>query len=604
VLKKIHFFESSQEVTGLFDSFFGGVFLVKGLPLFLQLTLILLVGIGFWGTCRSKRVNALLSIVALFISAVLLFQAWDELFIYLKHAENLALHGTYSFKAHERVDGIVDFLPFFILGLIGKTGLPLLETNFLLGVLGAWLCVLVCRRFLLEWEPSLPENLTFFLPLMYPPLLLNSGTGFSVLLFSSAILWSLYYLIFRPKSIFGFLILSWVPLIRFEGLFFSFLMLVYFFSQQAQKMSTKRIFALLFISFFPVGSLIFWRWAYFGRILPIPIIYKSSFGNLFYSLLGLRNLLMDLVATGALFFLFFIFKNKPKSQEKSFLMILALFCFPYYLSGGDWFPPAWGRYLFPFCFFCFIFALKIFLGSENRQYLTVSNALGFVFFLLIISFPFSSSKRVFEGLLSHRSSLSGIHQKKWGKVNFRTHTLSQLGTHLKATTPSHAVIGSSEIATIMYFAGRETLDLLGVTNKDIAFAPLRSSPDFNMKFSGRNELPYLIFKRLNPDLIYKERPYIFYAFDFIPTDLIELSNFEIVSVSHLKRALSIWEKKFERLNSTLFGGLEKLLKNGYEPVLIKRGERFYSLYFINSDKRDEHFSLMRNLGMSYMILQE
>lgn len=219
-----------------------------------------------------------------------------------------------------------------------------------------------------------------------------------------------------------------------------------------------------------------------------------------------------------------------------------------------------------------------------------------------LCFPFSSGQRVIEGLFTHRTSLSGIHQKKWGKVNFRIQALSQLGNHLGQTTPESAVIGSSEIATIMFFAEREALDLLGVTNLEIASSPLRQAPRFGQKFTKKNELPFLIFKRLNPDLLFQKRPDIFYAFDFIPRDLIEIPYFENIPNSQLRRALQIWESKFQLLNNTLFGGIDRLIGSGYEPVLIRRGRDFYALYFVSSEKKAEHFDFLRKLDMKHELL--
>lgn len=576
----------------------GGLFLVKGLPIFVQLAFAVLLGLGFVCARNSKPHSAILSFLSLCLASLLLFQPWDELFIYLKHSENLAHYGTFSFKFSERVDGIVDFLPFFLMGLLHKLGLPLLEMNLVFGVLGGWLCILVFRRFLIEWNIEAARSWGYFIPLLYPPLLLNSGAGFSVLLFSASILWSLYFLFYRPQSLMGPLLLSLVPLIRLEGIFLIGLVFFRFFLANKKKENQSRhLGALLAVSLTPSLILLTWKWFYFGSLIPIPVIYKSSFGNLFYSLLGTRNLLMDLIATGGLAFCFIIFSKPTKPFEKGPFWILVFFCLPYYLSGGDWFPPALGRYLFPFSFFTFAVFIK-WLFELKKEKIAFSSELFFATTLVFISscFPFFSGQRVVEGLFTHRTSLSGIHQKKWGKVNFRIQILSQLGNHLAQTTPENAVIGSSEIATIMFFAKREALDLLGVTNKEIAKAPLRKAPHYGQKFTKKNELPFLIFKRLNPELLFKERPYIFYAFDFIPQDLIEFSYYETLSIPQIRKALLIWERKFQLLNTTLFGGINKLMGSGYEPVLVRRGKDFYSLYFVSSENKEGHFNLLKDLG--------
>ncbi|NBT59017.1 hypothetical protein EBT16_09570, partial [bacterium] len=301
--------------------------------------------------------------------------------------------------------------------------------------------------------------------------------------------------------------------------------------------------------------------------------------------------------------------RKIESPEKrvafQLFWLLLFFSVPYYLSGGDWFPPSLGRYLFPFSFFSFIFFISIALETsvELRKTSVFSLFLFGVLFLATLSFPFGSFTRLSEGLFTHKSSLSAINLKKLGKGNYRIQYLSQLGNHLKATTGPKTVIGSSEIATIMFFAEREALDLLGVTNIEIARSPLRKTPELFSKVKSQNELPHLIFKRLKPELLFEKRPGIFYAFDYILKDLLDNDHPEEISESDLSLALKRWERKFQELNQSLFGGMEALEKHGYDPVLVKHGNGFVSLYFVSRETKEEHFSMMRQAGMAQSVLR-
>jgi hypothetical protein len=209
-----------------------------------------------------------------------------------------------------------------------------------------------------------------------------------------------------------------------------------------------------------------------------------------------------------------------------------------------------------------------------------------------------------ESLFSHKTSLAGLRQKRLGKNNYRLQYLSKLGSHFKTTTPSNAIIGSSELATIMFFSQRNALDLLGVTNLEIAQSPIRSSPELFSKVSNQNELPYLIFKRLKPELLYEKRPEVFYAFDFILPDLIEDIEPEEITTVELRKGLKRWEKRFTLLNESLFGGIDMLLQQNYLPVLIRYGDDFFSLYFVKGEFQDAHFKLMSELGMKQSMIYE
>ena len=623
----VHFFEAPQEIPGFFDSFFRGAFLIKGLPTFFQLGLFLsfafcfLSALQFTQTGKTiwKRLSAFGGFVTLTLAAFLLFQPWDELFISLRHAQHLAETGNFSFNRIEKIEGIVDFLPFFSLGLLNRIGLPLIETNFVIELLAGWFCILGGRRLLISFGGEKFSVWAYPLLVLYPPLLLNTGNGFTVLFFSAFILWSLFFLVFdkeeKPRWYLGCFLLSLVPLVRLEGLWFTILLFLFLLFFTKPKLKAPKVFISLMIMVLPVIGLTIWRISYFGRAIPVPIIYKSSIGNLFFFLLGIRNLFLDLVAGGAAFFLCLVLcsliehkrgggylKHKKPIQ---ILGLLFLFSLPYYLSGGDWFPPAWGRYLFPFSFFCFIIGLislsDVFSNANKPSGLSVP-LLG-IFLLAILYFPSGSFRRLGESLFNRNTSLSGIHNKKTGRGNQRIYALSRLGVHLRDTTSAQIAIGSSELATIMFFAEREAVDFLGVTNLEIAQSPLRSNPLLFSKASTQNELPHLIFKRTKPQLLHEKQPGIFYAFDFMLGDLLDNYHPEEFKTSDISIALQRWDQKFRLLNNALFGGLSALERNGYETVIVKYGIDFVSLYFVSKEIKDDHFSQMRQKGMRYSVLK-
>lgn len=627
VLSQVHFFQSPRDIPGIFESFFNGLFLIKGLPIFFQLGFLISIMVCIFAAIQFsrdrrpiwERVTAVTAFSTLAIASFLLFQPWDELFIYLRHSEHLANAGNFSFNQNEKIEGIVDFLPFFSLGLLHKLGLPLLETNFIMEILAGWFCILGGRRILNCLKVENSNVWAYPILVLYPPLLLNAGSGFSFLFFTGFIVWSLVLLVFSPPSksswFLGCLILSMVPIVRLEGIWFCLLLTSFTIFSNQVKLSKKAVLLGLILVFSPTVLLSVWRFIYFGSILPIPIIYKSSVGSVFFTLIGLRNLLMDLIASGSVFFCFIILvwhisgshltKSLEKQKGYKVFWLLALFSAPYYLSGGDWFPPALGRYLFALSFFSFIFFVSIIfetLSAMRKISPFISLFLG-ILFLTTLSFPFASLARLKEWGFSHKTSLSGMNLKKAGKGNYRIEYLSRLGHHFKDTTSPETVIGSSEIATIMFTAKREALDLLGVTNMAIAQSPLRKTPLLFSKIKKQNELPHLIFKRIKPDLLFEKRPGIFYAFDFILKDLLNTESVDEVTEVDLWTALKRWERNFLVLNDTLFGGLKALEKNQYEPVLVKYGTDFFALYFVSKEAKEDHFLRMRNAGLVQSVLR-
>ena len=577
----IYFFQSSAELEGLFDSFFNGLFLVKGAPIFFQLGFLIcflaacLAANRYQITCSEKYKNftALYTFLALVLSAFLLFQPWDEVFIFLRHSLHFSEIGNFSFNRNSRVEGIVDFLPFFSLGSLHKIGFPLLETNFCLGILGGWLCILAGRQILLVTGYKESVVWAFPLLLIYPPLLLNVSNGFPVLIFSASLLWSLYFLLLRESWWKGCFLLSLVPLVRIEGLWFCILCQLAFFILSKKAMPIHKRLSGILMVFFPAFCLTLWRWTYFGNPIPVPVLFKSA-GNFFYFLFGIRNFLMDLTATGSLLFFWYLFQLRPQKEAPSPLVhlgiLLLAFSLPYYLSGGDWFPSAWARYLFPFAFIVFLQGLAWIFSVKSKKIslVTPENWALFLLFLMLVFLPFGSVPKLWQELFHHRSTLAGLNRKKSGQSNYRIQQLSQLGTHLSRTTESSEIIGSSEIATIMFFAKRDCLDLLGLTNMEIAQAPLRSAPKIFSKSSGVHELPYLIFKRIKSEVLLKHRPGIFYAFDFFLRDLLKKEDLTRINQTDILGAWSLWNEHFSQMNKTLFGGVENLLKSDYSPVII------------------------------------
>jgi hypothetical protein len=621
-LQKVHFYETPATLPGAFDSLLGGFFLVKGVPLCLQLGTLTTFALALFAAARAMDnprpwrkiafVSAWLTFTGIWL---FLLQPWDELFINLRHSLNFAQAGRYSFNAHQWLEGTVDFLPYLVLGLVAKCGFPLLDAAFLQSYLGGVACLLF--GFLLFRLIKRPKAEPFFFLALsiFPPLAYNAGTGFATTVFCATILGSVFWLFFTSQVWIGLLGLALLPLVRMEASLLSVLLLAVWLHVSPGNRTRKGLAAVFVL--LPAAAHALIRQTVYGQWLPLPVQFKSTLGSVFFAAVGVRNLLADSIATHtltlgvALLLLqqlcrrqgvrFALGTNGPPDGRRIGLVLvaMALFTLPYYLSGGDWFPSYWARYLLPLSVFLFIatavcFALHASILSTTK----ISTALWvpFVFFVVSSLWPISSTWKIFDHVFANRRTLAMTQEPTIARGHFRIAQLSMLGEHLRRTTQANDRIGSSELATIMYFAQREAVDFLGVINPAIAQSPLRELPSLIRKFPYRSELPYLIFKRVNPALLEQTQPEILYTFDFLVRDQMkELRPYEIGPTT-LFTALARWEKQLGGLVEPLYGGLTKVLALGYEPVVVRAGEDFMAMYFVHHSILQRHLAALKSNG--------
>jgi hypothetical protein len=287
-------------------------------------------------------------------------------------------------------------------------------------------------------------------------------------------------------------------------------------------------------------------------------------------------------------------------ENLSLLGLLTIFILPYYFSGGDWLPNAWGRYLFPLVLFSVLLAIAAF--SQAFQQTEGTARATFVAILLVAfsinrEIPYGPTERVENYLFHGRRILGDLSFIKKRRMNYRTHYLSQMGNHLAATTRPNEVLATSEIATISYFARRETLDLLGIANPEIISQPLRPHPGFIQPAKFEMALPHLIFKRVNLDLIPKYMPDYIYMFDLISENILRHVPFEELNNKNVLLAYVRWKNLFRQLINTLYGGLDRIIGLGYQPFIVVYQDGFCSLYFVAPHAVKEHIQRLEENGL-------
>lgn len=590
-LKSVHFFDAPAPLPGVFDSLFGGFFLLKGLPLVGQLGILALFALSL--VAKNRRVKMVAALGVFTGLWFFLLQPWDEVFINLRHSLNWAQVGRFSFNQKTWIEGTVDFLPYLFVGIAGRCGVPVIEAAFVMGYVGALGCLWAALRIFRAAKRPEAEPYFFLALCIFPPLAYNSATGFAATVFCAAVLTTVLWLFIENRRKLGLGLLSLLPLIRIEAVWLVCLLLAVYVWNHPKKRSWGLACVLL-----PAVAHAIVRWKLYGHAVPLPVQFKSSLGNLFFLAVGIRNGLADCIATHVGVLAILVWRLGAPRLLTTLAWALVAFMVPYYLSGGDWFPSYWARYLLPLSLYLFTLAgISLARAAKTLSFKALSHALWApaVFFAVSSLWPISSTWKMVDHIFSHRRTLAMIHEPTIARGHYRIQHLSQLGEHLRRSTLPTDRIGSSELATVMFFAGREGEDFLGVLNPAIAGAPLRSLPSLFRRFPYRSELPYLIFKRVRPDLLAQVQPEFLYTFDFLLRDQNKAVRAYEIGARDLFQALSRWEMQLGGLVQALYGGLDAVLQM-YEPVVVRAGDDFLAMYFVHKSVRDRHFQTLKEKG--------
>ena len=390
MLESAYIFRNPNEAIGLYDQLLFGIFSIKGVPILLQVLIYPLASlcVALIALHLRQKKPALqrgfeaLAIVIFSLFCILIYQPWDEGYVNLLHSKNFAENGLFSFSKLSPVEGLVDFLPYFIFGLIGKTGIDLSFVLLLQGILGGVLCLYLLKRL---WKGTVLADYALPLGILYLPLLFNSSSGFTTPWFVAGLLLFLQKYFYERKKASGLFWLALLPLIRPEAVWFVFLIGAMVWFEEGIKPTLK----LFVTASIPFAILCVFRKAYYGEFVSTPIVYKSCLGNIFYLIIGIRNFCADLVAshTMSLLAVYLVFRTRINAfqLEDKIIGILIFFCIPYYISGGDWFPHAWARYLFPLSFVLFAIAIPTmaewYQRAENSSKIILLSMIAFIFFL-------------------------------------------------------------------------------------------------------------------------------------------------------------------------------------------------------------------------------
>lgn len=440
---------------------------------------------------RTRQAGIVVALSALMLlsglSSLRVSAGWDEFYINLRHSQNVIDHGVYSVNAGERIESTVDLVPFLAAGEVSKlTGVLPDNVAFAFGFLGNILIVAAVFAFARKLTQSDAGSLVMAaFASVFPPVIFVGASGFMATLFAGCILWTYFLLLERRGrwSFRAYVLLGLLPLVRLEAIELGLLVwgLGAGASAWTQRAAGRRLDSWLHRSWrilawrflavlLPFVLLSVARRAFFGYAIPIPVALKNTQGEVdyliagsvqlreFYAIFGLGPMLLVAAVPTTL-----LLARKGRRYWAPYAA-LSLFSLTYLVGGGDWFPGNWARYWIPLLSFSFLLAsAAVYLAVatwSRRIALWTMAALLMLFAAVYVRRPGSA---YFEALTRLRTGGNG-----WERVD----QLARLGNLLGRTTATSWRIGSPEVATIMFFAHRDLVDLLGIGNPDVAFAPL------------------------------------------------------------------------------------------------------------------------------------
>lgn len=577
-------------------------FKIWGSLLALTLVLIFTSGAGASSWAGS-------SIVALNVFQCLrLSEGFDELYLNLRHSFNLKQSLVFSANSEAHIEATADFLPFFLVGLVGRVASFNLDSLALVVSLLGNMLTLVSIFLISSAQLKLSgldrhgvasiKRLSLEIMLLgalFPPLSYVGASGFMASVFTAHIFAVLYFYFWTPRRWLGLALAGALTLVRFEGVFFAGLILILEFLRARRSKFSGHMAWVLGVLLLPFVCSCIVRSVYFGSAIPNPVIFKSAGFDRGYLAAGLSGylhaakLFLLVPFAGAVIMLGVVarpaFQLVDLGKLSLGLGMLAVFTMSYAVGGGDWFPWYWNRYQLPFTLYCTVVAWLLI----SMILLRASGVSPRLVAMLVIGFWLAI---VFQGYnpQAYRANPDNAYQftlghfsdpfPRWGRVD----NLSSFGYLMRQSSEPKDRLASSELATMMYFANRPIFDLLGTASTEIARRPLEPwNPGA------------LFFRKRDPHLIDRHKPEIIALND----PALPLSATEHISVDRLGELIST---RFfaEPLNSLAYyrvGEYQRLVELGYQPLAVEF-RNFIFVYWVHSSIIVRHLEALKKYAVS------
>ncbi|MBN2542114.1 hypothetical protein JXI42_04550 [bacterium] len=438
-------------------------------------------------TFNSRIILCLLFIIlGIYIAqAISMNFTQDDSYISYRYAKNLVNGDGLVFNKGERVEGYTNFLWIILLALFTSFGLDIITVSKVLGVasgaVAVFLTYLISCSFFKKYK---------YIYRLIPPFILAlngafaywSISGMETSFFVMLVLLSLYLYINKNPV---FIVASALSaLTRPEGVMVFGLIIIHELLIRKDTIKTTLVniagFAALLIPF-AVFKLV-----YYGDLLPNPFYAKTGM-SVEYFKTGFEYLFRFLKHYGFLgliYLLPIVFFNELKQEGK--LLVLVSFIYTIYIVfvGGDVLN---GHRFFlafvPLLYILFTYVAMQIISRINEKVIRVIVSICLVVVISSVTF------------FVPRHWLFSIRNKEIGLID----SMAFHANILKETFGSDVTLAISTIGAISYYSGATVIDMLGLTDRNIAKNP-EAIPGITPTWKEKNYNVHYLLSR-DPDLI-------------------------------------------------------------------------------------------------------
>lgn len=300
---------------------------------------------------REER-NKILALKVAFLLVILgfiLFQASipmieiDDAYITFRYARNFANGKGLVFNIGERVEGYSNFLWVILLSVGSRMGCDIAIFAKWVGVLftllSSFFCILILRRdkarpTVYFWGDTFVLSILVF---SYPSILYWASGALETPLIMFSLIFAIWIVTLEGESVLVSLIkgiaMALPSLVRFDGIIFSAIMIVYLLVNFKKAPFTGRIILQILISVAVVGIYHVWRIGYYDSFFPNTVIVKGSTGfwrlfrggiSYMIAFITVNNILLFFVP---IFFVLILRLKFSKTDQLLFLFIISYWIF-------------------------------------------------------------------------------------------------------------------------------------------------------------------------------------------------------------------------------------------------------------------------------------
>ncbi len=390
----------------------------------------------------------------------------DDSFIFFRYAKNWAGGTGIAYNAGEFVEGYTSFLWLFILMLGAKAGFEITAFAKAAGTVFSIAAIFLTSfsgYFLRTEKYEYAGDAAVLLLASSMVFLPWAASGMETPLFSFLLLVSVFYYarVSEGGGIFSFFasgaLFAMAFLARPEGaMIFAVIFFSAFISARSRVLSENLFFASGFASL--AAPFLLWRYSYYGALLPNTFHAKVGFtpeqilrGAAYFADFCVSSFPVVFL-TGFMFFFIHKWKN---IGTKFFILPVTAFIYTIYIItvGGD-----------------FMYAFRFF--APLMPFLCIISAYSALFLVEMLSESSRSrvsAKTIFAISIFFLLTQNSTHPELFELKESEAVTAgTEIGFLLKKSAPANAVLALNTAGIIPYYSQLYTIDMLGLTNKEIA----------------------------------------------------------------------------------------------------------------------------------------